>query len=224
MKQELVVKNIEDRIANSAQAKADIVKKVADQMVKRGIGMEAAFAYLDDDGSGKIGRDELNKGFQLMKISVGPALLKSLFVLLDKDGDNEIDMLEFEAVFAPYLNTKGGPVKEVTAEELENEITGIDKETAKDLAKQMKTEIKTKQEYVDQKLEAATDEDLQLGEQHRIQQIKAGTLPQQEIGGELEVRLGKGVNFVSTPGKEQFGFKYDLQRYDKDGEIIAAKA
>jgi len=97
--------------------------------------MEAAFAYLDDDGSGKIGRDELNKGFQLMKISVGPALLKSLFVLLDKDGDNEIDLLEFEAVFAPYLNTQGGPVKEVTAEELENEITGIDKETAKDLAK-----------------------------------------------------------------------------------------
>jgi len=33
----------------------------------------------------------------------------------------------------------------------------------------MKTEIKTKQEYVDQKLEAATDEDLQLGEEHRIQ-------------------------------------------------------
>ena len=112
-----------------------------------------------------------------MKISVGPALLKSLFVLLDKDGDNEIDMLEFEEVFAPYLNSGGGPVKEVTAEELENEISGIDKETAKDLAKQMKSEIKTKQEYVDQKLEAATDEDLQNREQQRIQQIKDGTLP-----------------------------------------------
>jgi|TARA_B110000285_G_C14966273_1_gene534234 hypothetical protein len=33
----------------------------------------------------------------------------------------------------------------------------------------MKTEIKTKQEYVDQKLEAATDEDLQQREQQRIQ-------------------------------------------------------
>ena len=97
--------------------------------------MESAFASLDSDGSGTITRDELNKGFQLMKISVGPALLKSLFVLLDKDGDNEIDMLEFEAVFAPYLNAGGGPVKEVTAEELENEIAGIDKETAKDVAK-----------------------------------------------------------------------------------------
>jgi hypothetical protein len=84
----------------------------------------------------------------------------------------------------------------------------------------MKTEIKTKQEYVDQKLETATDEDLQLGEQHRIQQIKAGTLPQQEIGGELEVRLAKGVNFVDVPGKEQFGFKYDLPRYDNDGNIM----
>lgn len=219
MKQELVVKNIEDRITNSAQAKADIVKKVADQMVKAEINMESVFAYLDDDGSGTIGRDELNKGFQRMKISVGPALLKGLFVLLDKDGDNEISMEEFEVVFAPYLN-KGGPVKEVTAEELENEITGIDKETAKDLAKQMKTEIKTKQEYVDQKLEAATDEDLQQREQQRIQQINDGTLPKKEIGGELEVRLVKGRNFIDVPGKEQFGFKYDLPRYDKEGEII----
>jgi len=84
----------------------------------------------------------------------------------------------------------------------------------------MKTEIKTKQEYVDQKLEAATDEDLQQREEQRIQQIKAGTLPEKEIGGELEVRLVKGVNFVDVPGKEQFGFKYDLPRYDKEGKII----
>ena len=84
----------------------------------------------------------------------------------------------------------------------------------------MKNEIKTKQEYVDQKLEAATDEDLQRREQQRVQQIKDGTLPEQEIGGELELRLSKGINFLDVAGKDQFGFKYDVPRYDKEAKIM----
>lgn len=50
------------------------------------------------------------EGFKNMQIAVGSALLKNLFVILDKDGDNEIDMLEFEEVFGKFF-TKGGPVK-----------------------------------------------------------------------------------------------------------------
>lgn len=48
-------------------------------------------------------------------------------------------------------------------------------------------------------------------------------MPTKEIGGELEVRLTKGVSLIEVPGKEQLGFQYDLQRYDNEGKI-ASKA
>lgn len=41
-----------------------------------------------------------------MGVIIPQAQLKNLFFILDKDGDNEIGMDEFEAVFGKYL-TKG---------------------------------------------------------------------------------------------------------------------
>jgi hypothetical protein len=50
-------------------------------------------------------------------------------------------MEEFEAVFAKHIN-RGGPVVEKTAEEYEEIVEGISKEGAKELAKDMKKNIK----------------------------------------------------------------------------------
>ena len=54
-----------------------------------------------------------------MGIEVGSALLKNLMVILDKDNDNEVDMLEFEEVFGKFF-VSGGPVKVLESEEIEN--------------------------------------------------------------------------------------------------------
>ena len=69
--------------------------------------------FLDEDGSGTISRDELAQGFKTMGVIIPSAQLKNLFVILDKDGDDEIGMDEFEAVFGKYL-TQGGQVQQIS--------------------------------------------------------------------------------------------------------------
>jgi Ca2+-binding EF-hand superfamily protein len=59
--------------------------------------------YFDIDGSGAITRDEFNEGFKEMKVTLNEALIKNLFVILDANGDNSIDLIEFETVFGKYL-------------------------------------------------------------------------------------------------------------------------
>ena len=70
----------------------------------------------------------------------------------------------------------------------------------------MKNEQKQKVEYVDQKLEAATEEALEEIENQRMQDIKSGTLQTQMISGELVLKIMNGQNFASIPGKNKFAF------------------
>ena len=65
--------------------------------------------YFDTDGSGEITREELKEGFDNMNVPLSEALRNNLFVVLDGNGDNEISVTEFEAVFGQYLGA-GGPV------------------------------------------------------------------------------------------------------------------
>jgi len=101
-------------------------------MINEGITLETAMHYFDSDGSGTISRHEFNEAFKEMKVTLNEALIKNCFVILDKNGDNSIDLIEFEEVFGKYMN-KGGPVREVEATGLVND--KIDAKTAKDLAK-----------------------------------------------------------------------------------------
>jgi len=56
----------------------------------------------------------------------------------------------------------------------------------------LNNEIKKTNVYADQKLEAASFEDLEKIEAKRIQEIKAGSLPVQIIGGELVLKITQG--------------------------------
>jgi hypothetical protein len=38
-----------------------------------------------------------------MKVNVGPALLKNIFIILDGNNDNEISLDEFSAIFSKYM-------------------------------------------------------------------------------------------------------------------------
>ena len=112
----------------------DCIKKVAKLIKDAGLDLEQAMHYFDTDGSGSITRSEFNEGFKEMKVTLNEALMKNCFVILDANGDNSIDIIEFEEVFGKYLN-KGGPVAEVSAQELMSDMKGVDAKTAKSLAK-----------------------------------------------------------------------------------------
>ena len=78
-------------------------------MKKRGFNLDQAMRYFDTDGSGVITREELKEGFDNMNIRLSEALRNNVFYILDENGDNEIGVMEFEAVFAKFLDS-GGPV------------------------------------------------------------------------------------------------------------------
>ena len=166
LKVDFVIKNIEDRVAGSAKLREDCVKKIAKLMKDAGITLETAMLYFDSDRSGVITRNEFNEGFREMKVTLNEALIKNCFVILDQNGDNQIDLIEFEAVFGKYLNA-GGAVQEVSAKDL-NIGGDVDPEIAKDIAKQMNNEIKKTNEYTDQKLESVKFEDLLVLEDRRV--------------------------------------------------------
>ena len=137
-------------------------------------------------------------------------------MILDANGDNSIDLIEFETVFGKYLN-KGGPVQEVSAKELMSDMKGVDEKTAKSLAKQMNNEIKKTTEYSDLKLESLDLDELEKVEEQRVQDIMSGNIPTKMIGGELILKIAEGQNFVDINGKERFCFSYDMPRYGFEG-------
>lgn len=98
--------------------------------------MENAFKYFDDDNSGVITRGELVKGFELMKVTMPQKLIETLFVVLDRDCDNEITLTEFESVFDKYLGT-GGAVKDLAADDIMNDNPLLNAKDAAKMAKQM---------------------------------------------------------------------------------------
>lgn len=69
-----------------------------------------------------------------MGILLPESVIVNVFKILDSDNSGEIDEDELRAVFGKYLN-EGGPVQVREANELMEDIEGLDEETAKDLAK-----------------------------------------------------------------------------------------
>ena len=134
-----IAKNLEDAVANSEELREQAVKEVAELFKERGISLTKAFSYFDDDKSGVIERADLVEGFKRMQVDVGQKLIESLFVILDRNCDNEISIKEFEAVFDKYLGT-GGAVKTVTKDALKKEIAGLDDKDAAKIARQMTQE------------------------------------------------------------------------------------
>ena len=59
--------------------------------------------FFDEDSSGTITRDELNEGFKRMKVPLNQQLLKNIFVILDRNGDDKIDLIEFDDIFSKYM-------------------------------------------------------------------------------------------------------------------------
>lgn len=84
----------------------------------------------------------------------------------------------------------------------------------------MKTEQKQTVTYDDVKLEGMDQEQLDEIEEKRVQDIKAGIIEEEKIGGELVLKIDKGVNLTSINGKEKFAFNIIIPRYNKDGELI----
>jgi hypothetical protein len=62
-----------------------------------------------------------------------------------------------------------------------------------------------------------SEEDYKNRIEEQIQNIQANVVEEEIIGGEIILKIQSGQDFVSINGKEQFGFQYELPRFDKKG-------
>ena len=171
---ETIAKNLEDRLANSKEMRAKMLRDVSAKMKKQGINMENAFKYFDDDGSGVINREELVEGFNRMEVTLNQGLINNLFVILDRNVDNKITFEEFEAVFEKYLGT-GGAVQDLEDGHLVDFKVMSAADKAK-LKKEMNAEQKKTQVYEDRELEAIPIDEIEKLNEARVDKIKAGTV------------------------------------------------
>jgi hypothetical protein len=66
-----------------------------------------------------------------------------------------------------------------------------------------------------------TQDQLDDIEENRVKDIKAGIIPDQNIGGELVLKIDKGVNLTTVNGKEKFAFNFLVPRYNDKGELMS---
>lgn len=84
----------------------------------------------------------------------------------------------------------------------------------------MKAEQKQTVVYDDLTLEGMTQEQLDDIEDNRVRDIKAGIIPDQTIGGELVLKIDKGVNLTTVNGKDKFAFNFLVPRYSDQGKLL----
>ena len=150
-------------------------------MKAEGLTLETAMHFFDTDGSGSISRDELNEGFKDMKVNVGPALLKNLFVILDSNNDNSIDLEEFTAVFHKYMSTGSNKAADpgITAEEIKQEFGGQDDEIGPWADENVPPPINN----------TFNAEDYQTRIDEQIQNIQSNNIDEEIIGGEIILKI-----------------------------------
>jgi len=150
-------------------------------MKAEGLTLETAMHFFDTDGSGSISRDELNEGFKDMKVNVGPALLKNLFVILDSNNDNSIDLEEFTAVFHKYMSTGSNKAVDlgITAEGMKKEFGGQDDEIGPWADENVPPPIKN----------TFNAEDYQTRIDEQIQNIQSNNIDEEIIGGEIILKI-----------------------------------
>jgi hypothetical protein len=150
-------------------------------MKAEGLTLETAMHFFDTDGSGSISRDELNEGFKDMKVNVGPALLKNLFVILDADGGGSIDLAEFTAAFHKYMSTGGNQAVDlgIAAEGNEKGFGGQADEIGPWADENVPAPIKN----------SFNAENYQTRIDEQIQNIRSDNIDEEIIGGEIILKI-----------------------------------
>ena len=111
----------------------ETLKTLASEFISKGFSIQDAFAFLDTNDSGTITASELQNALKAMKIEISKQLLMNMLHLFDTNGDNSIQLDEFERQMSKYM---GGNGRLQPTKDIESKI--IPEQMKKDLIKEMK--------------------------------------------------------------------------------------
>lgn len=132
-----IMVRIMERAGKRQEAEIDTLKTLANEFKTKGYSVQDAFAHLDTNESGSITAKELQDALRAMKIEIGKQTLMNVLHLFDTNGDNSIQLEEFERQMSKYMGsaTTGRVQAPTSADQIKSNIIpdAMKNELVKDL-------------------------------------------------------------------------------------------
>ena len=217
-------------------------KNIQKSIRKEGWTIQEAFDIFDIDNNEKIDYQEMVTGFQKLKVNVQNKHLKSVFAILDEDGNGTVSLEEFKNKldFKSPLNENIKRVdmdEEIDSEEEEKEEyyqRMQDEKNEKEKADKDKEKLKQKeidqyaQELRDGKIKPEKHKDpVQRKKNEEIKQKidkeDKARLDSEMINGQLKVQMAKGIglNYVKRQGFKYFFIELNLEGANSGKEFLS---
>jgi len=145
-----------------------------------------------------------------MKIQASNALVKNLVALFDQDGDNQINLAEFERQMSKYLDAGRG-LKDLP------EPKQVQEEMKQELRQQINSEPKKQVNFQDFSLKPFEQEDVKRKEALVVEALKKGQMPVETVCGEVKLQFEDGVNLISVMGKAVPVIGLTITYFSNDG-------
>jgi Ca2+-binding EF-hand superfamily protein len=166
-----IMLKILERAGKRQQTEVQTLQGLAREFQQKEYTLAQAFQHLDTDGEGSVSAQELQNCLRAMKIEIGAKDLMNIIHLFDTNGDNQIQLDEFESQMAKYMGGSAqvhGRIKTLTKEDLASKI--IPEEMQQQIVDTMNKEEKQKVELKSFKLATGTaGKDIKARENEIIQ-------------------------------------------------------
>lgn len=237
------IKTIKERGKMRQEIEVDTFKKLQKCIKKEGWSIDETFEVFDIDKNDKIDYQEMVDGFKRLKVQVPNHHLKSVFAILDEDGNGTISLKEFKNM----LDFNAQPASKPVADEGEGHGDGEGESDKEGYYEQKQAEKKAKEEADKVKSKIAQNEIDEFNKKLREGKIKPETKDpikkKQEkeikkkleeehrkareaelLNGQLKLQVAKGVgiDYVKRGGYKYFYIELKLDGTN-DGEEFVSK-
>ena len=212
-----IMVRIMERAGKRQDAEVETLKTLANEFKSRGYSLQDAFAHLDTNESGTITSAEFRDALRAMKIEIGKQTLMNVLHLFDTNGDNAIQLEEFERKMSKYLGGAAtGRIQPLTsADQIKSKI--IPDAMKEELVKEMQAEQKKKVDFQDFSIKEISAAEAKRKEQALIDAIKKGQVAPEMINGELKLQIEEGLGLITVPGKPVPYIGLNIINYTAEG-------
>jgi Ca2+-binding EF-hand superfamily protein len=100
-----IMARILDRVGKRKEAELETLQALAQEFQTRGYTLQDAFSHLDTNESGTVTAKEFQDALRAMRIEINKQTMMNIVHLFDVNGDNSIQMEEFERLMSKYMGS-----------------------------------------------------------------------------------------------------------------------
>ena len=147
---------------------------------------------------------------EIIHVPINRQIQRIILAIFDGHKDGKISKQEFNDRLGKY--TKKAPI---TTEDIAGDI--INEQDKKDLVEMWNKENREKEVYEDYDFDVTDADELLAREHETMRLIKEGRLPNEPIGGTLDIKIEKIDGMLKIPNKNCCFFKLRRTYFDEKG-------